>query len=366
MEVEYHTTEYSIRWIASALRLRNIKVSKHQRHAGVWTPDVKQKFIDSLRRGHPCPMILIYQDEDGMMWLEDGLQRLTTISEFMNDSFGELNTETKFSEWPDVTRQLFEHKKLPVLIYSNADAETRVLIFDRFQNGSPLKPGERLNSLGDTVLVSTTRRLLLVDKDEDGRIVVGAYYPRLCEVLGNLRVFDDDKRYTQLLDMVAVMNGIAHGFVDGNKGISKKYYDLRPNLVKPMNETQVRVLIENLLGIFEEARRRHPTDDRNKLTIYRNPGNFIGPIVYSLKMFPDDMERLRNGWIDVIVRFAQTPTKAEMKDFLYDSQFGLLRGVSKARSWNNDRWQYIYENAFNLPHEQREVVEDGDESDGTE
>lgn len=364
-EVEYHLSDRSVRWLVNALQTNQLKVSKHQRHAGVWKTEDKQKFIDTMKRGHPCPLVLIYQADDGTLWLEDGLQRLTTIRTFLNNEFGEL-TGQKFSDWSDVQRQLFEHKKIPVMIYSNADAQTRVLIFDRFQNGSPLKPGERLNSLGDTALVNMTRSLLLADIDEQGTVVRGDYYDRLCGVLGHLRIGDDDKRYTQLLDMVAVMNGMAHGFVDGSKGISKKYVDLRDNLTTLINEDEVRRVIEELLWIFEEARRRYPTDDRVKLGIYRNPGNFIGPIVYSLKMFPTSWEQLRNGWVDVIVRFAQTTTRTEMKTFLHNGETGLLRGVSKARSWNNDRWRFIYENAFNIPHTVAALLDDGDETDDTE
>lgn len=365
-EVDYHLSDRSIRWLATALSNNQMKVSKHQRHAGVWILENKQKFIDSMKRGHPCPLVLIYQDPTGTLWLEDGLQRLTTISSFMNNEFGELVTGQKFSDWCDVHRQLFEHKKIPVLIYSNADARTRVLIFDRFQNGSPLRPGERLNSLGDTELVTMTRRLLLADIAEDGTVVRGEYYDRLCEVLGHLRIGDDDKRYTQLLDMVAVMNGIAHGFVDGHKGISKKYVDLRDDLTTPIDEASVRALTEQLLWIFEEARRRYPTDLRVKLGVYRNPGNFIGPIVYSLKMFPARWNELREGWVDVIVRFAQTSTAGDMREFLHNPETGLLRGLSKARSWNNTRWQFIYENAFNLPRQNPTPLDDGDDSDGTE
>ena len=363
-EVDFTISERSIRWLASALRLRNLRVAKHQRHAGVWKLENMQKLIDSLKKGHPCPLILIYQDDDGVHWLEDGLQRLTTIQKFIGDEFGELLTGRKFSEWSEVDRQLFEHKKLPVLSYSNANPQTRVVIFDRFQNGSPLKPGERLNSLGDTILVTKTRQLLYVDKDEEGNEIEGEYLSRLEDVLGHIRRENEDKRYSQLLDLVAVFHGIAHGFV--GKGISKKYNDLRDSLHLAINEQTVRQVIEAMLYIFEEARRRYPTDDKVKLGVYRNPGNFIGPIVYSLKQFPDDWDRLRVGWIDVIERFARTATKDAMKDFLYDPEVGLLRGVSKARSWNNTRWQVIYENAFNIPHANPMAVDDGDESDDTE
>lgn len=365
-EVEYHLSDRSVRWLVNVLQTYQLKISKHQRHAGVWTLDYKQKFIDSMKRGHPCPLVLIYQDEAGTFWLEDGLQRLTTIRTFINNEFGELSTGQKFSDWSEVDRQLFEHKKLPVLIYSNADIRTRVLIFDRFQNGSPLKPGERLNSLGETELVSMTRRLLLADIAEDGSVVRGEYYDRLCNVLGHLRIGDDDKRYTQLLDMVAVMNGVAHGFVGESKGISKKYLDLRDNLTIRINVAEVCRVLDEVLWIFEEAHRTVPTDDKGKLAVFRNPGNFIGPIVYSLKMFPTDWDRLRAGWVDVLTRFAQTPSKMEMKSFLHSPETGLLRGLSKARSWNNDRWRFIYENAFNIPHANPAPMDDGDETDGTE
>lgn len=365
-EVEYHLSDRSVRWLVNALQTYQLKVSKHQRHAGVWTLDYKQKFIDSMKRGHPCPLVLIYQDEAGTFWLEDGLQRLTTIRTFIADNFGELTTGQKFSDWSEVERQLFEHKKLPVLIYSNANSQTRVEIFDRFQNGSPLRPGERLNSLGETELVTMTRRLLLADIAEDGSVVRGEYYDRLCNVLGHLRIGDDDKRYTQLLDMVAIMNGVAHGFVGESKGISKKYLDLRDNLTVRINVAEVCRVLDELLWIFEEARRRNPTEDRVKLGIYRNPGNFIGPIVYSLKMFPTEWNRLRDGWVDVLVRFSQTASRADMKAFLHSPTTGLLRGLSKARSWNNDRWRFIYENAFNIPHTNPAPVDDGDETDDTE
>jgi hypothetical protein len=55
-----------------------------------------------------------------------------------------------------------------------------------------------------------------------------------------------------------------------------------------------------------------------------------------------------------------------MKAFLHNPETGLLRGVSKARSWNNERWRFIYENAFNIPHANPLPLDDGDETDDTE
>jgi hypothetical protein len=354
--VEFHLSERTIRVLINLFRSGRLRVAKHQRQAKAWNLQYKQKFVDSLKRGHPCPLVLIYEDGDGQFWIEDGLQRISSLSAFMGDEFPELENGSKYADWTPHARDLFELYKLPVLLYSNADQMTRVMIFDRFQNGSPLRVGERLNALGHTDLVSMTRKLLLADKNDDGITVVGEYYARLCAVLGPLKIGEDDKRYSQLCEMTAVMNGLAHGFLD-NPGISKKYEDLRGQILRPIDEASVRTVLDKVLTIFEEARRERPLDDKRMLTMLRNPGNFLGPIVYSLKMYPTEWDRLSAGWTDVLVRFARDPEVLKNKDT------GLLKDLSGARSWNNTRWRMIYENAFNIAHSGLDPVDSNDHSD---
>lgn len=357
--VEFHLSERTIRVLINLFRTGRLRVAKHQRQAKAWNLQYKQKFVDSLKRGHPCPLVLIYEDEDGQMWIEDGLQRISTLAAFLGDEFQELDNGPKYSDWTAHSRDLFELYKLPVLLYSNADQMTRVTIFDRFQNGSPLRVGERLNALGHTDLVTMTRKLLLAEKRDDGTMILGDYYDRLCNVFGPMKIGEDDKRYTQLCEMTAVMNGLAHGFLD-NPGISKKYEDLRGQILKPIDEESVRKVLDRVLSIFEDARTREPTDDKRKLTMLRNPGNFLGPIVYSLKMYPDEWDRLSDGWTDVLVRFARDT------DVLKNKDTGLLKDLSGARSWNNTRWRMIYENAFNIPHDGTYNSVDDDDDDSTE
>jgi len=47
-----------------------------------WKKEQKTRFIESLLLGIPIPPILVFQDEDGIWELIDGLQRLSTIFEF--------------------------------------------------------------------------------------------------------------------------------------------------------------------------------------------------------------------------------------------------------------------------------------------
>jgi hypothetical protein len=355
-QVSYNITEYAIAVLISWFISNRLKIAKHQRQSKVWPILYKQRFIDSIKKEHPCPLILIYEDESGQKWLEDGLQRISTINSFMNDEFSEEETKTKYSEWNDDVKDLFKKHKLPVLLYSNANQMTRVMIFDRFQNGSPLREGERLNSLGYTVLVSTTRNLLLADKNEDGSIVYGRYYNRLCNVLGELKYGNDDNRYTQLLDMTALMNGMAHGFVD-KPGISKKYKDLRATIFDVIDENKVCEIIEKLLTILENARCIEPIQDKKTLSMLRNPGNFLAPIVYSLVMNPKDKwNEVSTKWTNIIINFSRD------SKVLTDETTGLLKDVSSARSWNNNRWINICKNAnISLPENYQPASNDEDE-----
>lgn len=341
-QVSYNITEYAISILISWFISNRLKVAKHQRQSKIWPILYKQRFIDSNKKQHPCPLILIYEDEQGQKWLEDGLQRISTINSFMNDEFGEENSNIKYSEWTEGMKESFKKHKLPVLLYSNADQITRVMIFDRFQNGSPLKEGERLNSLGYTILVTTTRHLLLADKDEDGTLVTGKYYNRLCSVLGEIKYGENDNRYKQLCEFTALMNGIAHGFIN-KPGISKKYNDLRETLFDHIDEDKACEIIEALLMILENAKTVEPIDDKKRLGLLRNPGNFLAPIVYSLSMNPRERwNEITTKWTNVIIDFARNP------EMLTNKETGLLKDMNAARSWNNVRWINICRNA-NIP-----------------
>jgi hypothetical protein len=48
-----------------------------------WDPSRKTRFIESLLLGIPIPPIFVYQNEEGVWELIDGLQRLSTVLEFL-------------------------------------------------------------------------------------------------------------------------------------------------------------------------------------------------------------------------------------------------------------------------------------------
>ena len=48
-----------------------------------WHPTQKSRFIESILLGIPTPAIFVAEDESGVWELVDGLQRVSTVLEFM-------------------------------------------------------------------------------------------------------------------------------------------------------------------------------------------------------------------------------------------------------------------------------------------
>jgi hypothetical protein len=286
----------------------------------------------------PFPSILLYVDDDEQMYVEDGLQRLTTLRDFMNDEFTDLN-DCKYSEWSETEKRVFEKYPVPTLMYSGATEFDRVLIFDRFQNGSPLKTGERLHALGNTsfgILVKFTREMLMKTSNGDGK-----YLARAQNVWGTIKCDASDKRYSELANNVALMNGVVHGW-NSSCGITKNYEDLRNKLSTPINDAMrndAYRLLDALFSIYEEVDAQKPLQGKKYKVVQKNIGNFTGAIVYSLKTYPNDWARLHSGWVDFIVSYRENNRLLETK---------IKRHVKACRNWTEERWKTTYMSVFNI------------------
>lgn len=329
--LEFYQRVYSVKYLVNRYTNYKIKIPEHQRNPNVWTDKKRKLFIDSCKRNMPCPSILIYKDETGQEWFEDGLQRLTTLKDFMQDMFTDIDDINKYSDWSYEDRFHLENYHILAVEYAGATPEERVKIFDRFQNGTPLKTGERLHALSYAPLVKFTKEMLMM----------GAYFERAQVVWGPIKCDNTDKRYDELHKLVALINGIVHGWKSGG-GIIKSYEELRETLMTPItNEMRdkAKQVINELLIIYEEADVRYPLQGKKHLKVQKNIGNFTGAIVYSLKTFPNDWERLHNGWIDFIVCYRKDNSLLETK---------IKKNVSACRNWTEGRWITTYKHVFNI------------------
>lgn len=105
-------TSYSVDKLQEDIESKKIIVPPYQRGL-VWDNDKKSKLITTIKKGFPFGSILIYEDNNGKLQLIDGLQRCTTIFEFVNNPshfFNEQDIDNK------VIRQIFE-----LMEYGNPD-----------------------------------------------------------------------------------------------------------------------------------------------------------------------------------------------------------------------------------------------------
>jgi hypothetical protein len=80
--------EMSIGELMNLYRDHELIINPNFQRYFVWAETQKTRFIESIILGIPIPPIFVYQNEDGVWELVDGLQRLSTILEFA----GELRT----------------------------------------------------------------------------------------------------------------------------------------------------------------------------------------------------------------------------------------------------------------------------------
>ena len=93
----------SIRELASLYKEGELDIHPEFQRFLRWSPEQKTKLVESLLLGIPIPSIFVFQREDGVLDVVDGLQRISTILHFM----GELRDE--------------EDQTLPPLILQEAD-----------------------------------------------------------------------------------------------------------------------------------------------------------------------------------------------------------------------------------------------------
>jgi hypothetical protein len=120
-----------------------------------WTQGQKVKLVESILLGIPIPSIFVYQDQDGMWELVDGLQRVSTILQFygilvdterlqlngtkylpsLEGYFWESKHESE-NGIPDAVKLSFKRAKLNVtIILSDSDKRAKFEVFQRLNTG---------------------------------------------------------------------------------------------------------------------------------------------------------------------------------------------------------------------------------------
>ncbi|NOW92372.1 hypothetical protein BCD91_004395 [Clostridium beijerinckii] len=131
-----------------------------------WTKEQKTRFIESLLLGLPIPSIFLYQDENALWEVVDGIQRLSTIFEFvgvLKNSNDELFTKLELTSAPKLThlegltyddfpidlQRTFKKLKLDLIIISKkSKKDIKLEVFRRLNGfGTKLNRQELRNAL---------------------------------------------------------------------------------------------------------------------------------------------------------------------------------------------------------------------------
>ncbi|WP_312900378.1 DUF262 domain-containing protein [Chryseobacterium taichungense] len=92
-EIKVHAKSFSLRLISDMIDDSDIDLSPDFQRNFVWNSAQKSRLIESVLLRIPLPMFYFSEDDEGRITIVDGLQRLTTIKEFMDNKFSLRNLE---------------------------------------------------------------------------------------------------------------------------------------------------------------------------------------------------------------------------------------------------------------------------------
>lgn len=209
---EIYTDGYdmSIGEIVSLYKDKELVISPEFQRLFRWKVDQKSKFIESLLLGIPIPPIFVFQNPNGIWELVDGLQRLSTILEFMGelrDSDGEkmppsvlegtrLLPSLDGKTW-DGSETIGKANQIAIkrvrirveILKKDSELSTKFELFQRLNTGgSTLTPQEVRNSM-----------IVMIDAAFFERLKKLSQYPNFISSLGLTTKDRDEQREIELV-----------------------------------------------------------------------------------------------------------------------------------------------------------------------
>lgn len=145
-ELDYDTRDYPISYLVDLYKDEDevVFAPEYQRQELLWSIKNKSRFIESLLLDYPIPLIFLADTLDGKLEIVDGLQRISTLSQFLQNNF-ELSGLTKlsslnrnsFEDLPDAEKRRLKSKSLRIIVLKKStNNETKRELFDRLNTSS--------------------------------------------------------------------------------------------------------------------------------------------------------------------------------------------------------------------------------------
>jgi Protein of unknown function DUF262 len=179
-DIKVHAKQFSLRLISDMIDENDIDLSPDFQRNLVWNSFQKSRLIESVLLRIPLPMFYFSEDNEGRITIVDGLQRLTTIKEFMDNKFALKNLEylgdscegryfddegskkgldTKYKRW-------FNQTQFSVnVIDPSSPSKVKYDIFRRINTGGkPLNNQEIRNCLAGSALRFTLKQMTSLEE----------------------------------------------------------------------------------------------------------------------------------------------------------------------------------------------------------
>ena len=144
-DLNYDTRDYPVEFIVSLYENDSrIFTPDYQREESLWSILYKSRFIESMILDYPIPLIFLADTPEGKLEIIDGLQRISTLTEFLNDDFEleQLRKLTKlnncsFEDLPNSEKNRLKAKSLRIIVLKESTPnEVRKDLFDRLNTSS--------------------------------------------------------------------------------------------------------------------------------------------------------------------------------------------------------------------------------------
>ncbi len=143
---------YSLRNIVDMIRDNDLELAPDFQRKKVWGPIQKSRLIESILIRIPLPAFYFSSDEGGLMQVVDGLQRLSTVNDFVNGKFSLKGLEylqkeidgKRFKDLPALwSRRIYSTQITANVVDPQTPDQVKFDIFKRINTGgSPLNAQE--------------------------------------------------------------------------------------------------------------------------------------------------------------------------------------------------------------------------------
>lgn len=161
----YSAKTYTIQALAKKINQGQIILNhKLQRREGQWSRQVRSELIDSIVKGYPIPAPYGVRNEEKNIEIIDGIQRLSTIRDYVNNVFAlsdnmgvvectdsngsyEINIGSmKFEELPEDIKDIILNAQIQMFEITEYTQEEVKVIFRRLNAGKPLSSQNKRTS----------------------------------------------------------------------------------------------------------------------------------------------------------------------------------------------------------------------------